>query len=108
MPQIDLSFAILGCAATCAAYAAILSTKRGRKFTVRHTWATVVLGVLFVLGWLATTDVNASILALAFFVDGGAPMIVRSWWLEHLYQQDRIDYLQHELDHERKNGGDGE
>ena len=45
MPQIDIPVALLGCLGTCTAYAALLSSKTGRKFTVRHTWVTVVAGV---------------------------------------------------------------
>jgi len=96
MPQIDLSLALLGCFGTCAAYAVLLSTKRGRVFTVDHTWVTVVAGVLVVLAWLALIDYSAAVLALAFFVAGGAPMIARAWWLEVEYRNEYTELRRRE------------
>ncbi|MBK8800372.1 MAG: hypothetical protein IPM07_30645 [Anaerolineales bacterium] len=55
---------------------------------MRHTWVTVVAGVLIVLAWYAVTDVTSALYVLAFFVAGGAPMIVRSWWLEVAYRNE--------------------
>ena len=96
MPRIDVPAALFGCLGTCTAYAVLLSTRQGRKFTVGHTWVTVVAGVLIVLGWLAFVDVNAALLALAFFVAGGAPMIVRSWWLEVAYRNEYTELRRRE------------
>lgn len=102
MPQIDIPVALLGCLGTCTAYAATLSTKRGRKFTVRHTWVTVVAGVSIVLGWYAVTDVTSALYALAFFVTGGAPMIVRSWWLEVSYRNEYTELRRREAKAQRE------
>lgn len=96
MPQIDIPIALLGCLGTCTAYAALLSSRTGRKFTVRHTWVTVVAGVSIVLAWYAVTDVTSALYVLAFFVAGGAPMIVRSWWLEVAYRNEYTRLRQEE------------
>ena len=96
MPQIDIPVALFGCLGTCTAYAATLSTKRGRKFTVRHTWVTVVAGVSIVLAWYAVTDVTSALYVLAFFVAGGVPMIARSWWLEVSYRNEYTELRRQE------------
>ena len=106
MPQIDTSVALFGCLGTCAAYAVLLSTKGGRAFTVRHTWVTVVAGVVLVLGWLALVDIDAALLAMAFFVAGGAPMIVRSWWLEVSYRNEYTELRRQEDLREQRRGED--
>lgn len=93
---IDTPVALFGCLGTCTAYAAILSTRSGRKFTVKHTWVTVVGGVLLVLTWLALIDANAALLALAFFVAGGTPMVIRSWWLEVSYRNEYTELRRRE------------
>ncbi len=96
MPRIDLPVALFATFGACAAYAVLLSTRSGRRFTVRHTWVTVVVGTLVVLGGLALVDANAALLALAFFVAGGAPMIVRSWWLEVSYRNEYTELRRRE------------
>jgi hypothetical protein len=93
MPQIDLPIALAGCAATCTAYAVLLSTKRGQKFTLDHTWVTVVVGVLIVLGWISTQGAHDVLTDLLFFAAGGAPMIGRSLWLYWRNQQQLVEYL---------------
>lgn len=61
-----------------AAYAVLLSTRRGAAFTDRHTWATVVAGCGLVIAFLAGEDRQAAIRALRLFALAGTPMIVRS------------------------------
>lgn len=97
--MLEIPVALFGCFGTCVAYAAILSTRRGRKFTVGHTWITVVIGVLIVLGWYALVDLEAALRVLVFFVVGGAPMIARSWWLEVAY---RNEYTQLRREEEQR------
>jgi membrane-associated PAP2 superfamily phosphatase len=93
MLTIDLPLALFGCFSTCASYAALLSTKRGQRFNLRYTWATVVVGVLLVLAWTATQgDHNAGI-DLLFFVAGGSPMIFRSWYLDQMHEREHVAWL---------------
>lgn len=61
-----------------AAYAVVLSTRRGAAFADRHTWATVVAGCGLVIGFLAGEDRQAATKALRLFALAGTPMIVRS------------------------------
>ena len=93
--QIDVPppLALAGCAATCTAYAALLSSKRGQKFTLDHTWVTVVAGVSVVLAWIGTQGAHGVALDFAFFAAGGAPLVLRSFWLYWRNQQQLVRYL---------------
>ena len=82
-----------GCAATCTAYAAALSSQRGRKFTLDHTWATVIAGVSIVLAWLSTQGTHSVLVDFAFFAAGGAPLVARSFWLYWRNQRQYVSYL---------------
>lgn len=62
---------------TATVYALLLSTREGRRFTVDHTWATVVGGVAIVLMWGSLID-NTAIDWWWRFAAGGVPMVVRS------------------------------
>ena len=93
MPQVDLPIALAGCAVTCTAYAAALSSRRGQKFTLDHTWVTVVAGVGVVLLWIATQGGHDVMTDFAFFAAGGAPMVLRSFWLYWRNQQQLVRYL---------------
>lgn len=101
MPQVDLPIALAGCAGICTVYAALLTTRRGQKFTLDHTWATVVIGVAVVLLWIATQGLHNAWLDFAFFAAGGLPLVLRSFWLYWRNQQQLVEYL-------RKSRGDGE
>ena len=92
MPQISVPLALAGCFGICAGYAGVLLTKRGQEFNIKHTWATVVIGVTFVLLCMAVVDLNAALLALAFFVAGGAPMLARTWLLSEKHQDERLEF----------------
>jgi hypothetical protein len=92
MPQISVPLALTGCFGLCAGYAALLLTKWGQEFNIRHTWATVVIGVLIVLLCMATVDSNAALLTLTFFVAGGTPMLLRTLLLSERHQRERIQY----------------
>lgn len=72
-----LVYIILGLLAI--AYAFILNTPGGKKFTDQYTWATVVIGTSLVLGalWFIIPADNWKKVAIAFVV-AGTPMIVRS------------------------------
>lgn len=62
-----------------SAYAAILSTDEGRRFTEQHTAETVVIGVGLVLAalrWLLPVSV-VRVVVVAFGI-AGIPMILRS------------------------------
>lgn len=74
------------------AYAVALSTAEGRRWATRQTWATVVFGVAMTLGFLSLEDRRAARLATQYFIASGAPMIVRSLWLQI---QERDEYLNH-------------
>jgi hypothetical protein len=93
MITINLPLALFGCFATCSAYAALLSTKRGQRFTLRYTWATVVVGVLLVLAWIATQYTHTVLIDALFFVAGGSPMIFRSWYLDQMHEREHVDWL---------------
>lgn len=101
MPHVDLPIALGGCAGVCSVYAGLLTTKRGQKFTLDHTWATVVVGVSIVLLFIATQGLHDALLDFAFFAAGGTPLVLRSFWLYWRNQQQLVEYL-------RKTRGDGE
>lgn len=90
--QISVPLALAGCFGLCVGYAGVLLTKRGQAFNIRHTWATVVVGVLLVLLCMAAVDLDAALLALAFFVAGGTPMLLRTWLLSERHQDERIEF----------------
>lgn len=71
-----------GLAVTSTIYAALLSTSLGRRWTTAQTWVSVVVGTLLVLAWLAVLDWRTALLALLFFVVGGAPIVIRSLILD--------------------------
>lgn len=98
MPQISLPIALLGCAATCTAYAALLTTKRGQAFTLAHTWVTVVVGVSCVLAWISTQGEHMAVSDFLFFAAGGAPLVARSFWLYYRNQQQLVEYLRNRGD----------
>jgi hypothetical protein len=107
MPVLPAEISLVGCAVTCSAYAVALTTKRGREFTNAHTEWSVVLGVLLVIGWFATFDYAAAGWMLAFFVAGGTPLILRSYWLRWEYMRSVIDYQAKQLDsHNDTHGGE--
>lgn len=81
MPQVETTTALLGCFATCTGYAALLCTRWGKWFSLNVTWASVIVGVSIVLGWIATQPPHTAQTDLYFFVAGGFPIVVRSLWL---------------------------
>lgn len=80
MPQLPLSYALIGCFASCTLYAFLLNTKRGQAATLHVTWLTVIVGCALVLLFLAMADSEAARLALWFFMAGGTPIVIRSLW----------------------------
>lgn len=69
---------LCGLAITTTIYAALLSTSLGRRWATAQTWVSVVVGTALVLAWLAVLDWRTALLALLFFVVGGAPIVIRS------------------------------
>jgi hypothetical protein len=74
----------IGCFLTTLIYGLILSTRIGRKFTDKQTWATVVLGVVIIVGWIAVVDMDAATLTAKMFLAGCGPIIARSLILDFL------------------------
>lgn len=97
IPVVSLPIALAGCAITCSAYAVALSTERGKRWTLNHTEWSVVVGVVLVLIWAALVDWRMAGTMLAFFMAGGAPMILRSYWLRRENDRLVINYLRAEL-----------
>ena len=81
MPKLEMTQALIGCFATCTAYALLLSTRRGMWMTLHLTWLTVVVGCGIVLLFVALVDAEAARLAAWMFAAGGFPIVVRSLWL---------------------------
>ena len=100
MPEVSLPIALAGCFATCSAYAALLTTEQGKRVTLDHTWATVVVGVGVVLAWIATQGAHDWTVDLMFFAAGGTPMVARSFWLYWRNQRSYIAYLRDRRDGE--------
>jgi len=106
MPAIPIELALAGCVATCSLYAIALCTRWGKSFTLNSTEWSVVVGVLLVLAWTALWDVTVAGWMLAFFVAGGAPMILRSYWLRRENDRIVINYLRAELAKRTNEGGE--
>ena len=70
------TFVIAGAALTSTAYAAALTTQRGRQFRREYTWLSVIVGVSATLAWLALSDTRAAYRALQMFSITGLPIIV--------------------------------
>ena len=70
------SFAMTGAGITATAYAAALTTDRGRQFRREYTWLSVVVGVAATLAWLALADRRAAQRALEMFAVTGTPIVV--------------------------------
>ncbi len=81
MPQLPLPYALIGCFTACTLYALLLCTRRGQWLALYVTWLTVIIGCAIVLLFVALVSVEAAVLAVWFFVAGGAPIVVRSLWL---------------------------
>lgn len=94
MPVLPVEYALFGCGASCALYAAALCTRPGRWITLHHTEWSVVVGVLIVVAWFATHNRDAAGWLLLFFVAGGAPMIARSYYLRWRDMSSVISYYQ--------------
>lgn len=92
MPQLSMPIALAACFVTCTVYALLLSTRRGQWWTLYATWATVVLGCGLVLLFVALVDADAALLAVAMFVAGGTPIVIRSLWLTARHLMAWIDY----------------
>jgi hypothetical protein len=93
MPEVEFSLALAGCFVSCTAYAALLTTQKGQRFTSDITWATVVIGVSIVLLWLGTQGHHGMIEDFAFFAAGGAPLVGRAAYLWFVCQRQYVDYL---------------
>lgn len=74
----------LACFLSTLIYAVVLSTPLGRRFTDRQTWATVVFGVVIVVGCVAIEDMEAATLTATMFLAGGGPIIARSLILDFI------------------------
>lgn len=96
MPSIPPELALAGCFACSAAFAAALTTQWGQAKTLDHLWIAgfVVVGVAGVLAWFALVNLPAALQALAFFVAGGLPMLIRAAYLWNRHKQQHIAYLQ--------------
>jgi len=96
VPNIPLELALAGCFVTSAAFAAAITTQWGQAKTLSHVWIAgfVVFGVGLVLAWLALVNMAAAIQALAFFVAGGLPMLIRAAYLWNQHKQQYIAHLQ--------------
>ena len=96
VPEIPTELALVGCFACSAAFAAVLTTQWGQRATLNHLWIAsfVVLGVAIVLAWFALVNLPAALQALAFFVSGGTPMLIRAAYLYLRHKQQHIAYLQ--------------
>ncbi len=92
--------ALTVCLLLSVVYAFALSTQLGRYLCSEQTWLTVVAGTLLVLGCMAYVDANAALLALAFFVAGGVPMIARSIYIQFRH------YLANTTDYAPRDGAD--
>ena len=98
MPVIPIRYALAGCFAWGAAYAAFLTwTKAGRGLALRWTELSVVIGVAGVLAFFATVKRRAAGIAFLFFAAGGAPMVFRSMWLRQEYDKSAMDFMRDEL-----------
>ena len=69
-------FPFIGASATATAYAAALSTTRGRQFRREYTWLSVIVGVGATLAWLALADKRAAYRALEMFAVTGTPIVI--------------------------------
>ena len=67
---------IAGAAVTATAYAAALTTQRGRQFRREYTWLSVVVGVSATLAWLALSDRRSAHRALQMFSVTGLPIVI--------------------------------
>ena len=96
MPEIPSELALTGCFACSAAFAAALTTQWGQAKTLDHLWIAgfVVVGVAGVLAWFALVNLPAALQALAFFVAGGLPMLIRAAYLWNQHKQQYIAHLQ--------------
>lgn len=63
------------------AYAALLTTRIGRRIERDHTWFVVMIGVFITLGWLSVEDRKAASRTFSYFVATGLPIIVRALYL---------------------------
>lgn len=61
-----------------AMYAIALTTPRGRKWTIRQTWATVVVGVMMTLLFVWLEDRKSAERVRDYFIATGIPIIARS------------------------------
>jgi hypothetical protein len=93
IPELSLPAALGGCFATCSAYAWLLTTKRGKRIALDHTWLTVVIGVSLVLAWVGTQQLHSVLTDFAFFAAGGTPLVLRSLYLWATAQSEYVDYL---------------
>ena len=82
-----------GCFLVCTLYALILATRTGQRFADRHTWATVVLGVAIVLGFVWIQDSEAAQLSATMFIVASVPIISRSLILDFLRSEREIERL---------------
>lgn len=96
MPSITSEIALAGCFACSAAFAGVLTTQWGQAKTLSHVWIAgfVVFGVGLVLAWLALVNMAAALQALAFFVAGGLPMLIRAVYLWNRHKAQVIAHLQ--------------
>ena len=96
MPNIPLELALFGCFACSSAFAVALTTQWGQEKTLDHLWIAgfVVFGVALVLLWMGLVNKPAALLALAFFMAGGSPMLIRAAYLKLRHKQQLITHLQ--------------
>lgn len=108
MPEISLPIALAGCFVSCSAYAALLTTKRGQRLTLDHTWLTVVVGVSIVLAWLSTQGTHTVATDFWFFAAGGTPLVLRSGWLWLNHERAVVNHLRERANHHgNANDADG-
>lgn len=72
-------------------YAALLTTKLGRRIEREHTWFVVMGGVFMTLGWLAAEDKKAASRTFTYFVCTGLPIMARALYLYSKFITDITD-----------------
>jgi hypothetical protein len=81
-PKTNRAFALAGLLASSVAYALALNTRTGKRWADEQTWATVVAGVGLTTAWMAAEDKEHAQRNFVYFAVSGAPIIVRSLWLQ--------------------------